>query len=160
MIRLPPRATRTDTLFPYTTLFRSIVGLLTPSGIAADKGAAPFFRSIATTGRLGALFDFENKKVFFPDIHASFKFCALVFGGPSRRFKSARCAFFLHAVAELAPPVLPEDAGASDRLRATRVLELGADDVAAVNPNTGTDPHFRHALAPPLNNPTNRPNHT
>src|SRR3546814_13084678 len=29
MIRLPPRATRTDTLFPYTTLFRSagFVGL-------------------------------------------------------------------------------------------------------------------------------------
>src|SRR3546814_15413620 len=24
MIRLPPRSTRTDTLFPYTTLFRSI----------------------------------------------------------------------------------------------------------------------------------------
>src|SRR3546814_9334193 len=98
-------------------------------------------RSIATTGRLGALFDFENKKVFFPDIHASFKFCALVFGGPSRRFKSARCAFFLHAVAELAPPVLPEDAGASDSLRATRVIELGADDFAAVNPNTRSEEH-------------------
>src|SRR3546814_2734836 len=26
MIRLPPRSTRTDTLFPYTTLFRSAVG--------------------------------------------------------------------------------------------------------------------------------------
>src|SRR3546814_16989641 len=26
MIRRPPRSTRTDTLFPYTTLFRSIVG--------------------------------------------------------------------------------------------------------------------------------------
>src|SRR3546814_8979479 len=26
MIRLPPRSTRTDTLFPYTTLFRSIAG--------------------------------------------------------------------------------------------------------------------------------------
>src|SRR3546814_15380038 len=26
MIRLPPRSTRTDTLFPYTTLFRSISG--------------------------------------------------------------------------------------------------------------------------------------
>src|SRR3546814_3839118 len=25
MIRLPPRSTRTDTLFPYTTLFRSLV---------------------------------------------------------------------------------------------------------------------------------------
>src|SRR3546814_18022242 len=28
MIRRPPRSTRTDTLFPYTTLFRSIVGQL------------------------------------------------------------------------------------------------------------------------------------
>src|SRR3546814_2813310 len=27
MIRRPPRSTRTDTLFPYTTLFRSEVGL-------------------------------------------------------------------------------------------------------------------------------------
>src|SRR3546814_18592444 len=26
MIRLPPRSTRTDTLFPYTTLFRSFAG--------------------------------------------------------------------------------------------------------------------------------------
>src|SRR3546814_10191575 len=28
MIRRPPRSTRTDTLFPYTTLFRSIMGAL------------------------------------------------------------------------------------------------------------------------------------
>src|SRR3546814_15720571 len=28
MIRRPPRSTRTDTLFPYTTLFRSLRGLL------------------------------------------------------------------------------------------------------------------------------------
>src|SRR3546814_5397840 len=28
MIRRPPRSTRTDTLFPYTTLFRSDVGLV------------------------------------------------------------------------------------------------------------------------------------
>src|SRR3546814_18014411 len=27
MIRRPPRSTRTDTLFPYTTLFRSIAGM-------------------------------------------------------------------------------------------------------------------------------------
>src|SRR3546814_12082211 len=27
MIRRPPRSTRTDTLFPYTTLFRSLPGL-------------------------------------------------------------------------------------------------------------------------------------
>src|SRR3546814_11023778 len=28
MIRRPPRSTRTDTLFPYTTLFRSSIGLV------------------------------------------------------------------------------------------------------------------------------------
>src|SRR3546814_1501701 len=28
MIRRPPRSTRTDTLFPYTTLFRSVVSVL------------------------------------------------------------------------------------------------------------------------------------
>src|SRR3546814_1320703 len=36
MIRRPPRSTRTDTLFPYTTLFRSC---LLPGQLAADPGA-------------------------------------------------------------------------------------------------------------------------
>src|SRR3546814_10617106 len=30
MVRRPPRSTRTDTLFPYTTLFRSAANLLVP----------------------------------------------------------------------------------------------------------------------------------
>src|SRR3546814_9513217 len=30
MIRRPPRSTRTDTLFPYTTLFRSTIDLVIP----------------------------------------------------------------------------------------------------------------------------------
>src|SRR3546814_11803297 len=33
MIRRPPRSTRTDTLFPYTTLFRSDAGLLVGSNL-------------------------------------------------------------------------------------------------------------------------------
>src|SRR3546814_2423147 len=32
MIRRPPRSTRTDTLFPYTTLFRSRLQRLVPAG--------------------------------------------------------------------------------------------------------------------------------
>ncbi len=108
-----------------------VVALLTPSGIAADKGAAEFFKSIATTGRLGALYDFENRKVFFPDVHASFKFCTLVFGGPTRAFERTRCAFFLHALKEL-------DTG-------ERTLTLTAADFALVNPNTGAAPIFRTA---------------
>ncbi|MDP1633127.1 MAG: hypothetical protein Q8L69_00415, partial [Gallionellaceae bacterium] len=105
-----------------------IVALLSPSGIAADKGAAEFFRGISATGRLGALFDFENKKVFFPDVHASFKFCTLIFGGEQRRFAATRCAFYLHGIDEL------DDA--------TRILELSAEDFKRVNPNTGAAPIF------------------
>src|SRR3546814_15280746 len=34
MIRRPPRSTRTDTLFPYTTLFRSPVNIQSNGGLA------------------------------------------------------------------------------------------------------------------------------
>src|SRR3546814_9995687 len=40
MIRQPPRSTRTDTLFPYTTLFRSLLYLfhgLTNDAVGADR---------------------------------------------------------------------------------------------------------------------------
>jgi hypothetical protein len=107
-----------------------IVALLTPSGIAADKGAAEFFRGISATGRLGALYDFENRKVFFPDVDSRFKFSALVFGGAQRAFPAACCAFYLHATDELDDPA--------------RVLELSADDFRLVNPNTGAAPIFRN----------------
>src|SRR3546814_5947376 len=36
MIRRPPRSTRTYTLFPYTTLFRSIISKMAVSSIAGD----------------------------------------------------------------------------------------------------------------------------
>src|SRR3546814_17962065 len=35
MIRRPPRSTRTDTLFPYTTLFRSAIGVADEDAVAA-----------------------------------------------------------------------------------------------------------------------------
>ncbi len=108
---------------------RGAVGLLCPSGIAADKGAAEFFRSISTTGRLATFFDFENRKGFFPDVDSRFKFCALMFGGEQRTVAAARCAFYLHTLEEADDPA--------------RILTLSAQDFSAVNPNTGAAPIFR-----------------
>ena len=105
------------------------VGLLTPSGIYADKTAARFFKSVSTNGRVSALFDFENKKIFFKDIHASFKFCALIFGGEKRRFDQTECAFFLHDTKTI-----------HDK---DRCFPLEPSDFVRVNPNTGTSPVFR-----------------
>src|SRR3546814_14812500 len=49
MIRRPPRSTRTDTLFPYTTLFRSMASTRRrPVWLAHEYCFANFCRSIAT----------------------------------------------------------------------------------------------------------------
>lgn len=108
-----------------------MVGLLVPSGIAADLGASDFFRSISTEGRLAALLDFENRrprqKHFFPDVDSRFKFSTFVAGGPKRKFKKADCAFFLHDVVDIPTASFP----------------LAPEDFRAVNPNTGTAPVFR-----------------
>ena len=113
---------------------RGMVGLLTPSGIASDKTAAPFFKGLSTTGRLKALYDFENRRTrfdvppFFPDVDSRFKFCVTI-ASPARTFEATRCAFFLQDISELEDP--------------ERCFPLGAEDFARVNPNTGTAPIFR-----------------
>src|SRR3546814_10313362 len=43
MIRRPPRSTRTDTLFPYTTLFRSVPSTTKPTAIDALSAIMSFF---------------------------------------------------------------------------------------------------------------------
>ena len=112
-----------------------MVGLLTPSGIYADKTAARFFRSVSTSGRVGGLFDFENRRLgtnlppFFPDVDSRFKFCALIFGGEQHRFDETQCAFFLHDTKTVNDP--------------ERCFPLAPEDFARVNPNTGTAPVFR-----------------
>ena len=111
------------------------VGLLTPSGIYADKTASRFFQSVSTSGRVDGLFDFENRRLgtnlppFFPDVDSRFKFCALIFGGEKRRFDETKCAFFLHDTKTVNDP--------------ERCFPLEPADFARVNPNTGTAPVFR-----------------
>ena len=111
------------------------VGLLTPSGIYADKTAARFFKSVSTSGRVSGLFDFENRRLgtglppFFPDVDSRFKFCVLAFGGDRRRFDETECAFFLPDTETIKDP--------------ERCFALAPDDFARVNPNTGTAPVFR-----------------
>ena len=112
-----------------------LVGLLTPSGIYADKTAAQFFKSVSTGGRVSGLFDFENRRLgtdlppFFPDVDSRFKFCALIFGGVARRFDETECAFFIHDTEIVDDP--------------ERCFPLAPEDFARVNPNTGTAPVFR-----------------
>src|SRR3546814_16433988 len=56
MLRRPPRSTRTDTLFPYTSLFRS-----SEIALARLPAGPPEAESDEGGGELGALLDFPLK---------------------------------------------------------------------------------------------------
>src|SRR3546814_18203362 len=61
MIRRPPRSTRTDTLFPYTTLFRSLCRLV--GGVERQVDAAgPQHRQVEQQG-LGRFLDLRGNAV-------------------------------------------------------------------------------------------------
>jgi len=105
------------------------VGLLVPSGIASDMTTKDFFAAVAESNRLIRLYDFENKKAFFPEVHASFKFSILNFGGEKAATIHADFVFFTHRAEEL-----------EDR---TRHITLSAADIRLLNPNTRTCPIFR-----------------
>ena len=105
------------------------VGLLVPSGIATDLTARAFFADLTKAGRLAALYDFENKAPIFPDVHRSYKFCVLLFGGAGVTFDSADFVFFAHRIEDLAD---------KDRL-----ISLTGADMKLLNPNSRTCPVFR-----------------
>jgi len=124
-----------NTYSVFTELARTLLatggraGLIVPSGIATDATTSPFFRDLVQTGALISLFDFQNGKVFFPNVDSRVKFCLVTLANervPNRRIA---CAFYLHAVEELRD---------SDRR-----LELEQSDFARFNPNTLTCPIFR-----------------
>src|SRR3546814_16290808 len=54
MIRLPPRSTRTDTLFPYTTLFRSAGAVIAVENQNARRHAVPRAMTERAFGQLAA----------------------------------------------------------------------------------------------------------
>jgi hypothetical protein len=104
------------------------VGLLVPSGIATDKTTKDFFATIAELNRLVRLYDFENKRVFFPEVHPSYRFCILNFVGAASTMNNADFVFFVHGLEEL-----------EDR---KRHVALNGEDIRLMNPNTRTCPIF------------------
>jgi hypothetical protein len=104
-------------------------GLLVPSGIATDHTTRDFFAALVESKTLAALYDFENKAPIFPDVHRSYKFCVLLFGGAKVKFKETDFVFFAHAMDDLADK--------------DRHIRLAPEDMKLLNPNTRTCPVFR-----------------
>ena len=67
-------------------------GCVLPTGIATDDTTKFFFQDVVETRALASLFDFENKGVFFPGVHSSYKFCLFTAGNRQRPVTGPRPA--------------------------------------------------------------------
>ncbi|WP_326791586.1 N-6 DNA methylase [Streptomyces sp. NBC_00841] len=111
------------------TAGRGRTGAIVPTGIATDARTQYFFKELVSAGSVTALFDFENRAGLFPAVDSRMKFCVLSLTGRNLRESAARFAFFLHTPAELDSP--------------DKVFTLTPEEIALLNPNTGTCPVFR-----------------
>ena len=102
-------------------------GFVVPSGICMDKGSAAFFSKMTADRRMAFIYDFENKKTFFPSVDSRFKFCLIGFTGTGGNGQNIPTAFFLHSVEQI-----PD-----------RTIHLSPGDFELFNPNTKTCPVFR-----------------
>ena len=104
-------------------------GIIVPTGIATDYYSQKFFNYIVDNHQLISLFDFENKKNFFPDIHGSFRFSLLTLGGKNLNIENMNFGFFLHDI--------------DDYFNEDRQFNLKITDFKVLNPNTKTCPIFK-----------------
>lgn len=113
-------------LFTDITNQRGRVGIIVPTGIATDKHTANFFSSHLRGKKLISLFDFENKKVFFPHIDSRVKFSLLTIGNTAEK---AKFSFFTKNLQQLD--------------NTEKFYRLGHEDIQKLNPNTMTSPILR-----------------
>lgn len=104
-------------------------GCIIPTAIATGAGAQHLFSDLTRRGAIASLYDFENRKPLFVGVDSRYKFCLLAMAGRDLQEPAAKFAFFL------------EDA--SDLDGSERIFALSPEEIALINPNTGTLPIFR-----------------
>lgn len=102
-------------------------GIITPTGLATDKTTSPFFADTLSHHRLYAFYDFDNEAKIFRDVHHAYRFAVTTMTGTQRSVRRTKFAFLNRHVSDV-----PD-----------KRFQLAADEVLALNPNTGTLPMFR-----------------
>ncbi|MFF5183446.1 Eco57I restriction-modification methylase domain-containing protein [Streptomyces sp. NPDC000345] len=134
---------QTDTLFAErmsnVVASEGRFGVILPTAIATGAGSQHLFSDFTRRGVLVSLYDFENRRPknpalpkggkWFESVHSSYKFCLLSLTGRAARVPAARFGFFLSEITDLDNP--------------ERGFTLSPEDLALINPNTGTLPVFR-----------------
>ncbi|MET8163739.1 DNA methyltransferase [Streptomyces sp. NPDC005329] len=114
-------------------------GLILPTAIATAASAQHLFSNFTQRGAISHLYDFENRRAkspalpqggkWFESVDSRYKFCLLTVTGRAAQSEASSIGFFLSDITDL------EDTN--------RVFALDSEDLARINPNTGTLPVFR-----------------
>ncbi len=104
-------------------------GIILPTGIVTDDTTKDFFGDVMANQALVKLIGFENESFIFPNVHHSFKFCAVTITGQQSRLERADFVFFCRHFENVK--------------QAERHFELSREDLVLLNPNTRTCPIFR-----------------
>ncbi len=105
---------------------RGRTGVIVPTGIATDATTQFFFKDIVTKGQLAALYDFENEEKIFPGVHNQMRFCLFMLRGSGSLHEPVSMVFKVRQAQQITE----------------RSYLLTAEDILAMNPNTGTCPAF------------------
>ncbi len=111
---------------------RGCTGCVVPTGIATDDTTKLFYQDVVERKSLVSLFDFENKGIFFPGVHSSYKFCLFTGGrGVRPTTEATEFVFFAHSVEDLHDP--------------KRRFRLSLEELTLLSPASMTMVGFRSA---------------
>jgi hypothetical protein len=106
---------------------RGRLGMVVPTGIAADDTTKDFFGDLVKKASLSSLFDFENRKGIFKGVQGNMRFCLLTIGATPQES--------IMVASQLDDPYLMHDA--------SRICRFTVRQIAQINPNTLTLPLVR-----------------
>jgi hypothetical protein len=109
---------------------RGRAGLVVQTGLATDESGKELFDYLLSNKRLLRFLDFENRQVFFSDVHQQFRFSLITLGGSETLTVDGAAEFgwLLHSLEEVGEP--------------NRLVMLSASDLVLFNPSSRTCPVF------------------
>jgi uncharacterized protein (DUF433 family) len=104
------------------------LGFVIPSGFFADDTISPLFEYCVTNKRVQSIYDFENSKKIFPEVHRQTRFCLVTLSG-SQSLDYFKAKFLLTDPTEISTDI--------------NLLKIYNEDIFRFNPHNKVCPSFR-----------------
>lgn len=83
-------------------------GFIVKTAIATDHDYSKLFKQLASEGYVDSLYDFENSRGYFPEVHRQERFCLLTLRGDPDKDETIQMVFNLKTAEDLEEVEIPE----------------------------------------------------